>query len=237
MNDEPAASPKRTIYRWGPLLALTATAVIVGIFARFKGLGKWSFTVDEYYLAQSVENLLRFGVPAYECGGYYTRGIGMQYVIAALRLIGLSPELAPRAVAAFSSLLALPAAYLLGRRIQGTVVGLLVVIVLAVSTWEIETARFGRMYAPFQADLRVVLGLFRSLHHRSRNRALWGMLALSILGGLVWEGGMLLGSQSAARIHQPYAGPSHRRTVALFGRHGAACASFVLACDQRNALD
>jgi hypothetical protein len=192
MNDEPAASSEKAIYRWGPLLALTATAVIVGVIARFKGLGKWPFTVDEYYLAQSVENLLRFGVPAYECGGYYTRGIGLQYVIAALRLIGLSPELAPRAVAAFSSLLVLPAAFLLGRRIQGAVVGLLVVTVLALSAWEIETARFGRMYGPFQAIFAWYLVFFVRYTIDRNKQALWGMLALTILGGLVWEGGVLL---------------------------------------------
>jgi hypothetical protein len=193
MNDEPAGPPKKITYRWGPLLALTAVAVVVGIVARFKGLGKWSFTTDEYYLAQSVENLLRFGVPAYECGGYYTRGVVLQYVIAALRLTGLSPELAPRAVAAFSSLLALPAAFMLGRRVQGNVVGLLAVVLLAVSVWEIEIARFGRMYAPFQAIFVWYLVFFIRYTIDREKAALWGMVALSILGGLVWEGGVLLG--------------------------------------------
>ena len=69
----------------------------------------------------------------------------------ALQYAGLSPELAPRLIAALSSLIALPAVYLLGRRLGGRNIGLLAVAILAISVWETEVARFGRMYAPFQA--------------------------------------------------------------------------------------
>src|SRR6187549_3531625 len=86
--------------------ALTAAAVSFGLFARFKGLGASPFSVDEYYLARSVEDVMRSGLPAYDCGGYYTRGVLLQYLIAGLQFAGLGPELAPRLLCVLSSLVA-----------------------------------------------------------------------------------------------------------------------------------
>jgi hypothetical protein len=131
--------------------ALTVAALLIGVYARFEGLGKWPFGVDEYYTARSVQNILRAGLPEYACGGFYTRGLLVQYLAALLQLLGLSAEFSIRLIAAVSSLVALPAAFNLGRRLGGPIIGLLTVIVLAVSVWEVEMARFARMYAPFQA--------------------------------------------------------------------------------------
>ena len=175
-------------------------ALAIGTYARFKGLGAWPFGVDEYYTGQSVQNILRAGVPEYPCGGFYTRGILVQYLAAALQMAGFSPELALRSIAAVSSLIALPAAFLLGRRAGGRVVGLLAVIVLALSVWEVEMARFARMYAPFQAVFLWYLVYFVRYTIERDTRALWMMLGLSLLGVLVWEGGVLL---AAANLLPP----------------------------------
>jgi hypothetical protein len=184
--------PSNGIAARGWLIGLAALAVIAGVIARFKGLGTWPFGVDEYYFGKSVQNILQFGVPAYECGGYYTRGVLLQYLSAGLQWLGLTPEFAPRAIAAVSSVIALPAAFLLGRRIHGTTVGLLAVALLALSVWEIEMGRFGRFYAPFQAIFLWYLVSFLRYTVDRQVRALWGMVLLSILGVLVWEGGVLL---------------------------------------------
>ena len=124
--------------------SLTIAALVVGTIVRFSGLGTFSFAADEYFLAQSVENILRFGAPAFECGGYYMRGLVHQYLAAGMRVSGFSPEFSVRAVSALSSLLALPAVYLLGRRTYGHVVGVLMIVLMAVSLWEVEFARFGQ---------------------------------------------------------------------------------------------
>lgn len=174
------------------LLAATATALVCGIQARFDGLGAWPFAVDEYYIARSVDNILRFGVPAYECGGFYTRGLPYQYAVAGLRLADLPPELAARLVTVLASLAALPAAYLIGRRVHGPAVGLLAVGLMAISVWEVEIARFGRMYAPFQAIFLWYVVFFLRFTVDGERRALWPMLALSVLGALTWEGGIFL---------------------------------------------
>jgi len=166
--------------------------IVAGSLARFWSLGKWPLAIDEYYFAQSVQNLLHFGFPKFDCGGYYIRGLLLQYISAALQLAGLSAELAPRLIAAVSTLLALPAAYQLGRRLGGRDVGLLAIAVLAVSVWEVEIGRFGRMYAPFQALFLWYVVFFVQYVVDGRRRAAIPMLVLSALGLAVWEGGIFL---------------------------------------------
>jgi hypothetical protein len=175
-----------------PLLLLAAGALVVGILVRFKGLAYAPFSVDEYYLAQSIGGVMRSGLPAFTCGGFYTRGLVIQYLAAGLQFAGLSAELAPRLICALSSLAALPAAYLLGRRLLGRSFGYLLVALLALSVWEIEMARFGRMYAPFQAISLWYLVFFLRYALDREARAWRYMLALSIAGPFVWEGGIFL---------------------------------------------
>jgi hypothetical protein len=175
-----------------PLALLSAACVIAGTWARFQGLGRWPLAIDEYYFAQSVQNVLHFGIPQFPCGGLYVRGLLLQYAAAALQWSGLSAELAPRLLAAISSLLVLPAAYKIGRRMGGRDVGLLAVAVLALSIWEIEIGRFGRMYAPFQALFAWYVVFFLNYVIDRDRRALAPMLVLSALGLAVWEGGIFL---------------------------------------------
>jgi hypothetical protein len=175
------------------LLLLIPAAALLGLYGRFKGIGAWPLGVDEFYISRSIDHVMASGVPAFPCGGYYTRGLLYQYLVAALRKCGESPEFAGRLVAGFASLLVLPSAYLLGKRVQGARAGWLMVIILCVSIWEIEMARFGRMYAPFQAVF-VCYVLFYLRYTVDRNAAaLRWMIALSVVGILTWEGGTLLG--------------------------------------------
>jgi hypothetical protein len=175
-----------------PLWYLAVAAVLAGIYWRFKGLGTAPFAVDEYYLARSIENVLRAGIPAFSCGGLYMRGIALQYTAAALQQGGFTAELAPRLISSICSLLAIPAVFILAHRVHGRVVALLAVTIIALSVWEIEMARFGRMYAPFQAVFLWYLVFFLRYTVDRDIRALWPMIALSILGPLVWEGGVFL---------------------------------------------
>jgi uncharacterized membrane protein YhaH (DUF805 family) len=182
--------------RGWPLMVAAAAAVLFGVYARFKGLGTWPLGVDEFYISRSIDFVMKTGLPEFPCGGIYPRGILYQYLVAGLRLSGLTPEFAGRLVTACASLLVLPAVYLLGRRLKGRTVGLIVVIIMALSVWEIEMARFARMYAPFQAIFAWYLVFFlRYTVDRDRS-ALTPMILLSILGTLIWEGGALMGLAS-----------------------------------------
>ncbi len=70
--------------------------------------------------------------------------------------------------------------------------GLLAVAVLALSVWEVEIGRFGRMYAPFQALFLWYVVFFLQYVIDGRRRAVVPMLILSAMGFAVWEGGIFL---------------------------------------------
>jgi len=205
-------------HRFGPipLVIISVIAISIGIIVRFKGLGAWPLIADEYYFARSVENVLRFGFPAYECGGYYMRGVLPQYLAAGLHSVGLPMELAIRTMAATTSLLVLPAVYLLGRRFYGNTTALLTVTLVAFSVWEIEIARFGRMYAPFQAVFLWYLVYFVRYTLDRQKCAVWGMVGLSVVGVLVWEGGVLL---AVANLLPPFWNHSNGRLNAAQCRY------------------
>ena len=97
------------------IIAFWAMVVIAiaGICFRLKGLGKWSFTNDEYYLAQSVRYILDTGLPKFPCSGYYTRGLLYQYLMVPFIALGFKPELAFRLVPVMAHIIALPGLYIL----------------------------------------------------------------------------------------------------------------------------
>jgi 4-amino-4-deoxy-L-arabinose transferase-like glycosyltransferase len=129
---------------------LMGLALAAGTYFRLKGLAKSPFAIDEYYIASSVRNILEHGLPQFDCGGYYTRGLLLQYLAAPLFKYGSNDELYFRLITVISNLLTIPALYLLGKRIAGRAAACFVVVLFSVSIWETEMARFARMYAPFQ---------------------------------------------------------------------------------------
>ena len=200
MNSSGAAEHARrwikfTRANWsaGCLLVLLIVALAMGLYGRFVGLGLWAFGVDEFYISRSIDNVLKTGLPRFLCGGFYTRGLTYQYAVALIRHFNLSPEFAGRVVSAVLGLTGLPAAYMLGRRLGGRVLGLLLLIILSASIWEIEMARFARMYAPFQSIFLWYLVYFLRYTVDRRRSALLPMVLLSILGVLTWEGGVMMG--------------------------------------------
>lgn len=213
--------------RWPWLALLAGGCVLAGALARFWAIGRWPLAVDEYYIAESVRSILRTGIPELPCGGFYGRGLLLQYGAAALQLASVGPELAPRLIAAVSSLAALPAVYVLGRRLAGPQIGLAAVAIVALSVWEVEVARFGRMYAPFQAIFLWYLVCFVRYTIDGVRGALAGMIALSALGALVWEGGAMI---VATSLLPPFlARPSGRleRRDAIYLAGMAICLALV----------
>ena len=84
-------------------------AVLLGTIIRFKGLGTWNLALDEYYIIKSSENILKYGLPQFPDGGYYSRGIILQYLIAALISFGIKVEFAGRFFSVVANLLTIPA--------------------------------------------------------------------------------------------------------------------------------
>jgi hypothetical protein len=173
-------------------LVTLAGALALGVYARCKGLRAAPLAVDEYFIVRSTQNLLHHGWPVFDCGGVYSRGLLLQYLAVLLDLLGLPAGVTPRFISAASSLLALPAAFIVGRRVHSATVGWLAVVLVALSVWETEMARFGRMYAPFQAVFLWYLVYFLRRTVDQDRRADGPMMALTLLGTFIWEGGVFL---------------------------------------------
>ena len=186
-NNKGSASTEK-IFLW----VLTFSAIIAGVYLRLKGLDKAPFTIDEYYIAASVQNILERGVPEFGCGGYYTRGLFYQYILAPLFACGSNDELYARLITVASNLLTAPALYLLAKQISGKTVAYMAIALFFLSVWEIEFSRFARMYAPFQMIFIWYLYFLHKWTLRySKNAKIW-CYSLSLLSIFVYEGGVFL---------------------------------------------
>ena len=89
---------------------IVGIALSFGLYARFKGLSIWPLASDEYHTVKSISFILESGFPEFPCGGYYTRGLMYQYLLAGIgSFSSLDPTGVYRGVTAFSGLLGLPA--------------------------------------------------------------------------------------------------------------------------------
>src|SRR5659263_44090 len=79
-------------------VALLILFFALAMLVRAPGLGRWCLAVDEFYFSKAVSFILEKGLPMFPGGGYYTRGIGLQYLTTLpVSLIG-NAELAVRIV-------------------------------------------------------------------------------------------------------------------------------------------
>tara|TARA_R100000306_G_scaffold62598_1_gene75286 strand:+ start:30790 stop:32787 length:1998 start_codon:yes stop_codon:yes gene_type:complete len=166
-------------------------AVLGGIWSRFVGLGVWNLSLDEYYFMSSVQFILDKGVPEFPCGGYYVRGLLQQYITAPLLYLTGDPELAGRLPTAVANLLTAPVIYVIARYVVSKPVALLAAALFLLSLWEIEFARFARMYAFFQ--LVFALQVLWLLQWRAGHaEAFWRLPATALLAVLVHEGAIFV---------------------------------------------
>ena len=169
------------------LMWTTIVAILFGAYFRLKGLGKWPLCIDEYYIAKSVGNIIKNGLPEFECGGYYTRGLIYQYLAVPLQFLPGNKEFYLRIISLFFNLLAIHPLYELGKKFNKTT-SYLVIILFCFSIWEIEFSRFARMYAPFQTLTLYYLLFFVKaiLDNDSRNRKYCYLV--SVIGIFLYEG-------------------------------------------------
>lgn len=174
------------------LVLMLLVAGAVGLYARLDGFGTRPLAIDEYYSARSVELILQSGLPAYPGGGYYFRGPILQYLTAASVWLFGATEFAFRLPALIFNLLSIPLAYLYARRFASVPVAMAVAIALLVSSWDVEFARFGRMYAPFQFMTLLFLLTVDITYFGGRWRWRYLPHAVYILAVLTHELGVLL---------------------------------------------
>ena len=139
------------------LLGLLGLALLAGVFARWHTLADRPLAVDEYYMVRSTEFILERGVPSFPSGGYYTRGLPLQYFMAGAATLFGPTHLSYRLPTFFFSILSIVLAYWYVRRFTPVPVSLAVALALLVSSWHIEFAGFARMYALFQCIVLLFL--------------------------------------------------------------------------------
>jgi len=169
-------------------VAVTAIAAMI----RAPGLGKWELAIDEYYFSQSITFILDNGLPRFPDGGYYVRGIGLQYMATIPMLLLEHLELAARLLPLVFGILSIPLFYLLSRKFlsPGSAAGCS--LLLLFSSWHIEFSRFARMYAPFQFFLFLFIYFLYSGYYENKEKAKTGAWIVAFLSILFYEGSVFL---------------------------------------------
>ena len=174
------------------LIIILFLTILAGLYFRLKGLGRYPLAVDEYYIMQSVQNILNFGLPKFHFSGFYNRGILFQYILAPLLLLGLKPEFAGRIIPAICNIVTLIPLYLLSKKISGKILASAIIFIFCFSVWEVEIARFARMYTPFQMIFMFyIYSLYKNLIEGDKRGLKW-LLILSFISIFVYEGSIFL---------------------------------------------
>ena len=193
------------------LLLFFALAMLV----RAPGLGRWCLAVDEFYFSKAVSFILEKGLPMFPGGGYYTRGIGLQYLTTLpVSLIG-NPELAVRIVPLLFGCMTIPLFFLFCRKFMGEGESILCTIILLLSSWHIELSRFARMYMPFQFCFFLFLYHVHSGFRENLPRhrlAAWIVATLTVF---VYEGSVIPALLLAALVLTGDAGTT-KKDLAVF---------------------
>ena len=168
-----------------------AVALVAGVLARFQTLGGRQWATDEYFFLESVGFILDEGLPAFRTGGYYVRGLALQYLTAGLWLVLGSSTFVARLPSLVFGLGSIGLGYAYARRHVGVSGAIAVAGMLALSSWEIEFSGFARMYSAFQMlTLAFLIALDRASATTGPGRYL--PHALLVVVALTHEGAVLL---------------------------------------------
>lgn len=166
---------------------------LIGLYARFNGISIWPLADDEYHTVESVRKILEHGFPLFECDGIYARGILYQYFLATLNLIFSGNEaLIYRSANGVISLLALPAIYMIARRFISKEAAIICLMIYMTSVWEVEYARYIRMYMPFQVLFIWYIHFLLEVTTSNNISKLKYLLAISAASVLVYEEGLFI---------------------------------------------
>src|SRR4030067_393534 len=124
--------------------------IVLGTVIRVRGLGKWCINSDEYFLFQSTSFIHDTGLPKFPSGGYYVRGIALQYLMAFTTWIFPNKELGLRIIPLCFGVLTIPMFFLFCKKFVPLIPAILCSTVLLFSSWHIEFSRFARFYSTFQ---------------------------------------------------------------------------------------
>ena len=169
--------------RWQPWTLVLLLGV--GAWLRAADLGRSSFDTDEYWHVFAARAVNATGEPRLPSGNLYTRvRWHTDMVAASFKRFGVS-EASARLPSVIWSLAVVLLTYVAGRHWLGPTEGLVAAGIVAASPVMVETARFCRMYAMFQA---LYLGTaiayaagWETAGLRLRRRAAWTVAGLALL--------------------------------------------------------
>ncbi len=161
---------------------LLGGCLLVALWLRAADLGRPSFDTDEYWHVFAAQAVNTTGEPRLPSGNLYTRvRWHTDQVAASFKLLGVS-EASARVPSVLWGLLAVLLTYVAGRRWLGPAAGLVAAGIVAASPVMVETARFCRMYAMFQAlylgTLIAYAAGWEPAGVRLRRRTLWTAVGL-----------------------------------------------------------
>lgn len=167
--------------------------VLIGLLVRLIDLGKWQLATDEYYLVKSAQNILKYGFPMWDVGGFYSRGLIIQYFIALLILIGIKVEFASRILSVISNIISIPALYFLSKKIiPNKLFRISFIFLFTFSLWEVEFSRFARMYSMFQAIFIWYIFFLYKYIFEDDHKSYYKMIILTLISVFVYEGSIFL---------------------------------------------
>ena len=165
---------------------------LLGIYARIVGLGQWPLAEDEYYFTTATLKSFEFGWPLFPCGGSYVRGLLLQYLSLIPLSMSNSIELSMRLIPSISSVLSIIPVYFIAKRFGGKTVAAMAIMFCMLSVWEIEFARFARMYSPFQLLFLVYFYFLIRLIDDKESKVKYYLYILSAVSIFVYEGAIFL---------------------------------------------
>jgi len=171
---------------------IPVTLGILALLIRAPGLGKWCITMDEFYYAQPVSFILEKGVPELPGGGYYTRGILLQYLTALPVMVFENWELAIRLLPLLFGSLTIPLFYILCKLFIPTMPSFFASIIILLSSWHIEFSRFARFYAPFQFLFLLFLFLFYKGYWNNQRKYQTLSWLIAFISIFIYEGAIFL---------------------------------------------
>ena len=92
--------------------------ILAGLYFRLKVLGKYPLAIDEYYILQSVQNILGYDISKFNFSGYCDEGILYQYIVLLMLLTGIKAEFGVRIISVATNLITLIPLYPLTKKIE-----------------------------------------------------------------------------------------------------------------------
>jgi 4-amino-4-deoxy-L-arabinose transferase-like glycosyltransferase len=185
----PSAEDRR---RGASFWAVLAVLVLLAAVPRLYDLGSPGLSHNEDYAPLAARAIREGGVPRFPSGVIYPRAILLSYATAGSTWLLGANELAARLPSALISALAVGLAYVFARRAFGRHVALLAAVFLALSSWEITTARTARMYAPLSAVYLLALFAMYKVAFESDGRFRLPALVASIVACSLHQLGAVL---------------------------------------------